>query len=271
MQSTKREIKSKKMRSLLFNIICVVLCFNTEKVQPSQGTITISNHDVRSIYNDFYFLSLSVIPSSYYYFPEMASVNGASATGHCSNVIKSGGMTRCLQPDSSVLFDNHIPALNKSEIISNPNTWASQFLTILQRISTKRIIFDFTYTPDFVGVERVEIVLFNCPKLGISATSVVIRDQMQNSYTASSILVTPCDSLVGVCLPCNISSRTIILDFSNNGNNWLHLAEVTFYRSNDPPWTIINDYPFPPSRPPQTTSTGSQPTTDVLTTSSKIC
>lgn len=108
--------------------------------------------------------------------------------------------------------------------------WATQLLTM--RSSLVRISNDFIGTPNFVGVGRVEMVLFNCEQWGISVRSLTL--EMGGSLVgAANPTVTSCDSLVRVCMLVDIinSPQTeLILSFIPIGtNDWVHIAEVTFY------------------------------------------
>ena len=71
-------------------------------------------------------------------------------------------------PTSSVLFDGNVSTLTGLD----GDMWASQLLTINTTANTAEITFDFTDTPDYTGVERVEVVMFNCPEWGISVRAI---------------------------------------------------------------------------------------------------
>ena len=76
------------------------------------------------------------------------------ATGKCSNYANGA----CNDPASSVLFDGHIPTLTGLD----GDMWASQLLTITSHII--QIVFNLTDTPNYTGVEVVEVVAFTCPE-----------------------------------------------------------------------------------------------------------
>ena len=83
--------------------------------------------------------------------------------------------------------------------------WASQLLTINTTANTADITFDFTDTPDYTGVRRVEVVMFNCPEWGISVKTISLFDATSTSgsrtfVTSISPTTTSCDSLVRVCI-----------------------------------------------------------------------
>ena len=91
----------------------------------------------------------------HYTFPTGTSVNGSSPTGNCFNVSMAGIRTTCLQPTSSVLFDGYVPTLTGL----GGDMWASQLLTINTMESLTNVIFDFTDTPGYDRVERVDVQL----------------------------------------------------------------------------------------------------------------
>ena len=179
--------------------------------------------------------------------PETISVNGSPVTGNCSDFvpgITTGGLSRCDDPVSSVLFDGNIPTLTGLD----GDMWASQLLT-LQTINEFRreIVSEVTDV-----VARVEFVIFNCPEWGIStqiirlstATSVGTRSFPQ-SFNVPTI--TSCDSLVRMCIDNIIIQPAIALEFiPPPDSTWTHLAEVTFYSSGStcPPDTIIPSLPL---------------------------
>ena len=96
------------------------------------------------------------------------AVNGSSSTGRCSNFIRSITRQNCLTPTSSVLFDGNVPTLTGLD----GDMWASRLLTINTTVNTAEITFDFTDTPDYTGMGRVEVVMFNCPEWGISVRTI---------------------------------------------------------------------------------------------------
>ena len=108
---------------------------------------------------------------------------------------------------SSVLFDRNVPTLTGLD----GDMWASQLLTINTTAISAEITFDFTATPDYTRVRRVEVVTFNCPECGISvrliqlfsATSISGR---RGFLTSISPTTTSCDFLVRVCISHNVSS-----------------------------------------------------------------
>ena len=203
--------------------------------------------------------SLTVYPE-HYTFLTGTSVNGSSPTGNCFNVNMDDTRTTCLQPTSSVLFDGRVPTLTGLD----GDMWASQLLTI----QTMQVTFDFTDTPGYDRIERVEVVMFNCSQWGIASTTftltaAIARGQSFHTFALTSISsLTSCESLVRTCLSASVSRPLIGLQFFNHDpDSWVHLAEVTFYArgSTCPPNVILT--PPPPTtpsvtKPPVTTAPG---------------
>ncbi len=112
--------------------------------------------------------------------------------------------------------------------------WASQLLTINTESNTTDIGFDFE-TPDYVGVERVEVVMFNCPEWGISVDIITLYGSttifpIGNALTTISPNITSCDFLVRVCISRSVTQTALTLRFHlSSASTWLHLAEVSFY------------------------------------------
>ena len=192
------------------------------------------------------------------------SVNGSSATGNCSSVTRFSniGLSRCDAPTSSVLFDGNIPTLTGLD----GDMWASQLLTLelITDQARREILFDFTGTSESFIVERVELVMFNCPEWRISVQTI-------RFFTAQSIVegreavatfpvppITSCDSLVRICISQTIMQPVIALQFIPPPDSiWTHLAEVTFHGrgSTSPPATIITTPPPDTTTPPPDTTT----------------
>ena len=175
-------------------------------------------------------------------------------------------MTTCLQPTSSVLFDGRVPTLTGLD----GHMWAGQLLTMQTMQSLTYVIFDFTDTPGYDRVRRVEVVMFNCPQWGIATTDIHLleataRGQRFNNLGLISVSsLTSCKYLVRVCLSATVSQPVIGLQFDlDQDSDWVHLAEVTFYPrgSTCPPNVIL----YPPTIPPPDTkpSNTTSPTTTV--------
>ena len=168
-------------------------------------------------------------------------VNGSSATGNCSNVASSikEFTSICNHPTSSVLFDGVIPTLTGLD----GDMWASQLLTLN---STGLIEVAFSFSIFQIVHLRVELVMFNCPEMGISVQRIRLRDNDGIVRGSSGDLnsITSCDSLVRLCVPATaINPLVVTVQFDlGTDSNWVHLAEVTFYDDNTtcPPNTTID-------------------------------
>ncbi len=118
-----------------------------------------------------------MLPRKYFYrgannniMDPIMSVNGSSEDGNCSLIL-----TTCNEPTTSVLQDGIIPTLTGLD----GDMWASQLLTINTEddssiIDKIDITFDFQAKLNYIGVERVEVVMFNCPEWGISVDSIFL-------------------------------------------------------------------------------------------------
>ena len=175
-------------------------------------------------------------------------------------------MTTCLQPTSSVLFDGCVPTLTGLD----GDMWASQLLTINTIKSSTIFIFDFTDTPRYVGIQRVEVVMFNCPQRGIAFTTIDLlgataRGQPFKHFGPISVSsLTSCKYLVRVCLSTTVSRPVIGLQFTlDPDSDWVHLAEMTFYArgSTCPPNIILKPPTPPPDTTPSNTTSPTIPTT----------
>ena len=155
------------------------------------------------------------------------TVNGSSAIGNCVN---ENRRTTCYSddPTSTILFDRGIPTLTGLD----GDIWASQLLTIQTTASSINIIFDLR-TPTFMRVDRVEVVMFNCPQWGIGVESVSVQTVGTDPILTSTIShdVTSCNSLIKVCLQPRAIVSQLGLQFTLlHDSNWVHLAEVTFWK-----------------------------------------
>ena len=142
--------------------------------------------------------------------PPPTSVNGSSATGHCSNNANGA----CNDPASSVLFDGNIPTLTGLD----GDTWASQLLTIQE--SSVLILFDFTATPNYTGVEAVEVVAFSCLEWGITIREINLEVNPSNLHVVATNFITQdssyrsCEHLVRYCIQGETTHRVLILEFN---------------------------------------------------------
>ncbi len=176
-----------------------------------------------------------MFPGRYFYRDSnpIMSVNGSSDDGNCNLI----GTRICNEPTTSVLQDGIIPTLTGL----GSDMWASQLLTI--RFTTN-ITFDFQATPGYVGVQRVEVVMFNCPEWGISVDNITLYEF--TTATISSPIISSCDSLVRVFISRSVSFELLTLSFQlSSASTWVHLAEVSFYGAgpNCPPDRIQNTPP----------------------------
>ena len=204
---------------------------------------------------------------------DLVAVNGSSSTGRCSNFILSTTRQNCLTPTNSVLFDGNVRTLTGLD----GDMWASRLLTINTTANTAEITFDFTTTPDYTRVGRVEVVMFNCSEWGISVRTISLFHATSTTgsrtfITSISPTTTSCDSLVRVCISHTVSSTRPVLTLvftPPSTSNWVHLAEVTFYASSSTcqPDIIIT---LPPTTPPPTTPPPTTPPTTPSPTSKLI-
>ena len=104
----------------------------------------------------------AVLPSDFSVMAYGFEQNGSSPTGNCSETMKlqADRCYMCSQPCTSVLFDGEIPTLRLDE-----DTWARQLLT-LNANTYAALQFELFEA----RIDRVEIVMFNCPKMGIGVT-----------------------------------------------------------------------------------------------------
>lgn len=211
----------------------------------------------------FIILLAQYFPSRYSFSSvEALESNGSSPLRLCNSVAYNGTTTvECLSPDSSVLFDGIPTTLTGLD----GNMWASQLLTLQPR---SVLTFDFTGKLDYVGVGRIEVVMFNCPQWGISVQEItswgvpelasIDRSSLEIVNTSSII---SCESLVRVCIPLSTTLPVIFLVFTlPSSSGWVYLAEVEFYSTDNstcPPLTdpIITTTPPPTPLPTE----GKQP------------
>ena len=195
---------------------------------------------------------LTVIPGRYTLTPLPTSVNGSSATGNCSNYANG----TCNDPASSVLFDGHIPTLTGLD----GDMWASQLLTI--QGSGVIILFNFTDTPNYTGVEAVEVVTFSCIEWGMTTREIILAINPSNLFEVAGQLTDTrsCEHLVRYCIQGESTQRVLTLEFNFiSADDWLHLAEVRFHTNSSacPHSTIIT--PQATTSPPAPATTNTSP------------
>ena len=183
------------------------------------------------------FVTIAVLPSSFAFNSEEAtSINGSSPSGQCPSVhAADGGKSNCTTPACSILFDGHTPILNELD----GDMWANEMLTFQTRGGNIRmeIMFDFTNTRNFVAVERVEVVLFNCPEWGIGINEITFLEAASatssRATTFFSVSDFSCYSPVRLCLRRRTELPVVSLRFRTHPSaRWVHLAEVGFYSNN---------------------------------------
>ena len=201
----------------------------------------------------YFLFPAEVLPSLFRFFGlagPIQSVNGSSRTADCSSVSVAGGTFICSTPASSALNNGIIPTLTGLD----GDMWASQLLT-LQPGQQGIVAFEFTSTPGYRGVSRVEVVMFNCPRYGISVRSILLLEAA-NILNAGTLIaavnptVTSCDSLVRICISGSSIQPAVGLQFAVDvGSNWIHLAEVTFHDNGTtcPPDTVITTSTISPN------------------------
>ena len=159
------------------------------------------------------------------------TVNGSSAIMNCSNV---GRTTTCFidNPTSSVLFNDPRGMPILSGVGVEGRMWAYQLLTLMTNACSIDLTFKF-HNP--VRVERVEVVMFNCPKWEIGVQTIrVLQQSTRDIIIQNNSIGYSCNSLVRVSLPSRRDNiRGLTLQFIlASGSDWVHLAEVTFWVSN---------------------------------------
>ena len=169
------------------------------------------------------------------------SPNGSTSTGQCSTL----DLLTCLDPASSILFDGDIPSL--SGVTSGSQSWASRLLAIPVPVGNDfgTLVFDFANVPGFFRIDRIEVTLFNCPRMGLGVQSIEVS---QSSSTYSSLgtgfttfaaplasSASSCTSLVRVCIPVGILQRVVTLNFRAPSTTPLgrqqsiYIAEIEFF------------------------------------------
>jgi hypothetical protein len=143
-----------------------------------------------------------------------------------------------------MLNDGDIPVL--SGISSdNESQWAAKLFTMERPNSLAKIIVSFEVKP--LDYDRVEIVLFNCPQLGINAPFISIYSNRVSFRVESanktlgdlrvkqSINGFSCSHLIRFCIKFNhnLSDPFFNFEFPHQTNSSLvFLGEVTFLEDN---------------------------------------
>ena len=167
----------------------------------------------------------------------------------------------CLNPTSSVLFDGVIPTLTYLD----EDTWAEQLMVLVDPFSQDippPLQFDihFINIPDYTGVTRAEVALFNCPQWRTGLGNIEVSQMQTLGNVFTSTIQTPitevsCDTLTNVCITLEgYTSRLIRISLERlTGAAFVHLAAITFYPSGQSPC-------------PMTTTTAANVTTTVAQT-----
>ena len=157
-------------------------------------------------------------------------------------------------PNTSVLFDSHIPTLAGLD----GDMWASQLLTLQAagHRSKEEHLYNVNITVKFSTKHTMAwaaVTLFNCSQWGTSVTRIKVHGVSDDSsshidYGYPVNFKSSCDNLVTVYIPLFFEKRysTFWLLFGvNRYHNWVHLAELAFYIHQ-----IDTRIAHPPSSPP---------------------
>lgn len=176
-----------------------------------------------------------IVPALYRFFQTspIQPMNGSSLTADCSDVTPNFGTFICNSPASSILYDGEIPTL----MGLNGDMWARELLTLQPSQPGVNLIiaFDFVGVSGYAGVNKVEVVMLNCPEWGISVQSISLLEASNIFSSGTTIAtvnptVTSCDSLVRICIQQSTLQPAAGLLFTvRPGSSWVHVAEVTFY------------------------------------------
>ena len=177
------------------------------------------------------------------------SVNGSFPLGQCSSHVDIEMTLFCTEPVSNVLFDGVISKLTGLD----GDMWASQLLTLEKRVDDPVLVFlTFATAPISAAVQRIEMVMFNCPQWGVSVQEIVITRfpdsdlsiSNSNQPFTTSVDITSCDSLVRVCISVSTDApRLLTVGFTQDSkSSWVHLAEVKVYNDNFicPPDAVVD-------------------------------
>ena len=175
----------------------------------------------------------------------LESLCGSDVNGSCTSVV--GNRTSC--NGTSALNDGNIPVLSGVSKMEE-SEWAAQLFTLMRPVAGGRIVIPFKL--EDTNHDRVELAVFNCPELGINASTVDVyfdtsfrvgRDDDRGVGTLNTNLVmqnTSCDQLLIFCVEYSggMSSRYINLEFpfvDNTNSSFVFLGEVTFLNGGGEP------------------------------------
>ena len=131
---------------------------------------------------------------------------------------------------TSYLVDGNIPA----PLDFSDTNWARELMTVNHNGGDFQIRINF----NSANAARMELVLFNCPDLGIGAMDITVETGLSSQLELLgnfTLRNTSCDSLLTVCVPLVTSvgpANTYRINFLNDSTSdidWTHIAEVTFY------------------------------------------
>lgn len=130
------------------------------------------------------------------------------------------------------MFDKEIHTIQPTE-----ENWARELAT-LSAPAVASINFHLGDIGDS-RINRVEVVMFNCPWWGIGIETIAINYPVRLEVLGGETVATAhptiasCESLVKVCIPCtecDTARQLIGMDFRTlSGSSWVHLAEVIVY------------------------------------------
>jgi hypothetical protein len=206
----------------------------------------------------------SVIPNFFLVSDEdkLLLANGSSAFAQCSR-LGTTDVIRCDGTTSDVLFITTF--LYSVTLMETCGQEGYSQLEGYLYLHAQSILFYFTDMPDYRGIRRIELVMFNCPKWRIGAERIRVLLSRPGSSFVTGVSISPaitsCNSLVRVCIPQFTSMEIVSIGFSFL--EWVHIAEVIFYGAGSssicPPDIIIT--PTPDTTNPQTPDTRTPPNT----------
>ena len=162
--------------------------------------------------------------------------------GRCTSI---SGDNNNICNGTSVLNDGIIPAL--SGVSDDPQSqWADQLFTMRRTgDGMGRIILSFEVEP--VSHDWVELVVFNCPKLGINTPLINVYSdtifrpekddklQLGNLSISQPIFGSSCDHLIRVHAEFSHETSEPYFNFeylyqNNSNSSFVFLGEVTFFK-----------------------------------------
>ena len=178
-------------------------------------------------------------------------MNGSNANGDCPTecVVLASGISTCDCTDSiladeaitaSVLIDGVVPTIDTSERNGVGDlVWAAPLLTV--RASTGSVTLGFRFQTR-VELCEVELYVFHCPRLGIGAEDIIVRNGaafpqfITLSGAIGRVILTSdmqdCISLTRVSIPLQMATSTssyfIEINSLSGTIEWVHIAEVRF-------------------------------------------